>query len=477
MNPQRTRNLGAVLAIQCCNGGLYAWSAFVPALNADYGLSFTQLALIFSTTVACFTGTMVLAGPVQERRGPRDVVLLSAALFTLGYLTAAHSQGSFLALLLGLGVLGGAAIGLGYVTALGTCARWFPNQCGLVTGVVVAAFGGSGLFIAQLAEARLAQGTDVLALLGQIGLICAVIVAGSGLLLSTPDPGRGPVEPHRLRRPTEVFADPGTQALAVGMFAGTFGGLLVISHLSPLVLSLGGSPHTATWSVGAFALGNAAGRILWGRLADRIGQTSIPWSLALLAGALLSLWASTTPGALLVASALLGVCFGAAFVVHAAQVARDHGPAGLGLVYPWVFLCYGLAGIAGPAMGGWIADAFGDYRLATLVAAAVAATAVPLTVLLRRRAGAASVAGAPPHPSQITVICPPFPGQRDGSGSAGQTTGDCLPTAPRSAPARSRASELASGGVKRRRSRSARRLVASRPAHSVSGRQGPVRRR
>lgn len=130
-----------------------------------------------------------------------------------------------------------------------------------------------------------------------------------------------------------ALADPRTHALLVGMFAGTFGGLLVVSHLHPLVLNAGSSPQVATCG----------------------------------------------------ASAFLGLCFGAAFVVYAAQVVRDHGPSGLGLVYPWVFLSYGLAGIAGPVIGGWLADTMGDCRYATLLAAGVAAIGVPASEWLRRR--------------------------------------------------------------------------------------------
>ena len=41
------------------------------------------------------------------------------------------------ALLSGYGVIGGAGIGLGYVTPVATVAKWFPDRKGLATGIVV----------------------------------------------------------------------------------------------------------------------------------------------------------------------------------------------------------------------------------------------------------------------------------------------------------------------------------------------------
>jgi len=376
------RTLFAALAIQCCNGSLYAWSTFVPELRASYGLSATQAAGIFSTTMAFFTGMMVLAGPVQERRGPSGVLLLGGSLFALGYLVAARSEGSFWALLVGVGVLGGTAIGLGYVSALGACARCFPSHCGLVTGVVVAGFGISGMLVSQIASAQLAAGVDVLVLLGRMGAVAGAVVVGGGLLLWTPD------QPPTRRAAVggwAVLRDPALHSLLVGMFTGTFGGLLVVSNLEPLVRSLGAPDRVAAWAVGAFAVGNAVGRIVWGRIVDRMGYKAVPASLLCLCGALLALSAPLPPGALVGVCALVGACFGANFVVYAAQVARAYGPDGVGMVYPWVFLSYGLAGVIGPATGGWLADTLGDYRAATLLAALLAGLGVPAVRLVSRR--------------------------------------------------------------------------------------------
>jgi len=45
-------------------------------------------------------------------------------------------------------------------------------------------------------------------------------------------------------------------------------------------------------------------------------------------------------------------------VLFAAQVAVSFGVIRVGVVYPFVFLAYGLAGIVGPPAGGWILENF-----------------------------------------------------------------------------------------------------------------------
>jgi len=69
----------------------------------------------------------------------------------------------------------------------------------------------------------------------------------------------------------------------LGMFAGTFAGLLVVGNLVPLVRSAGYSQSDALVSVMLFSIGNSVARILWGHLYDTVCIRSIPVSLAAVA--------------------------------------------------------------------------------------------------------------------------------------------------------------------------------------------------
>jgi OFA family oxalate/formate antiporter-like MFS transporter len=82
---------------------------------------------------------------------------------------------------------------------------------------------------------------------------------------------------------------------------------------------------------------------------------------------------------------LVGFSFGGNLVIYAAQVAATFGIAAVGTVYPLVFQSYGLSGITGPIMGGWIFDRTGSYTLSILVAATIAGLGVIGTAILRER--------------------------------------------------------------------------------------------
>ncbi len=359
--------LAASLLIQVCLGGLYAWSSFVPALRDGYGLSSAQTQVVFGLLIAVFTVAMVPAGRVLPRRGPKLLTLAGGMLFGAGYVLASFSGGTYALLLLGIGVLAGIGTGLGYVCPLATGVRWFPRHKGLVTGLSVAGFGAGAVLLSTLTEVLLARGVDVLAVFRWIGLGYGLVITACSLVMRFPPSSQGP-QPAPGRSSVAIFRDPFFYGLLAGMFSGTFAGLLVIGNLKLLATTVGISPAGAALSISILAAGNATGRIVWGWLADRLGAHAVWLSLGFLALALafLSLGAKSTVG-FSAASFLVGFGFGACFSVYAAQVAAHFGVEHLGKVYPFVFLGYGVAGVAGPWVGGWLYDTTGDYDAALLV--------------------------------------------------------------------------------------------------------------
>lgn len=383
-NPMRYAILIASVAIQLCLGGIYAWSAFVPSLRADYGLTTAQTQFVFGAFFTVFTLTMVSAGKTLERRGPRGLLLVSGLLFLAGYGLAGLSGGSFPAILLGVSGLAGAATGMGYACPISTCVKWFPRHKGLVTGVAVAGFGAGAIVVASLAEPLIEQGFSVLRIFGGMGVIYGAVIFAAGLVL------RFPSAPHPQRKHWQLpggraAADPFFWALASGLFAGTFGGLIVIGSLAPLGMAQGISPRAAAIGVGLFAVGNGVGRILWGRLTDMLGPRAVLPSLACLAAAIALLIPSTAHPALFVlACCFAGANFGACFVVYAALTAARYGAHHLGHVYPLVFLAYGVAGLTGPSFAGWLRDFTGGYAYSAGLAVAVLLLGMAASFALQR---------------------------------------------------------------------------------------------
>jgi len=373
----------ASVAMMLCLGGIYGWSVFVTPLRLQYGLTATQTQVIFGAAIAVFTATMVLAGRLLERVGPALVAAVGGALFGGGYLLASASDGSFWLILPGVGLLSGAGTGCCYVSALSACVRWFPSVRGLVTGVAVAGFGGGAIALTLIAARALELSGDVLTLFRLIGLAYGGVVVLSALMLSFPS-GSGRSESGHLPV-REVLRQRRFWSLAAGMFCGTFSGLMVVGNIQPIGQSAGLEAGAAALAVMTLAAGNTVGRIVWGSIHDRIGPASIAASLLTLSLAILLVLPSASSASLFAGAALLvGLGFGACFVVYAAQVARDYGPSGIGSVYPLVFLFYGVSGLAGPPVGGAVFDRTGSYAAALAIAAAVTALGVLLSTVLAK---------------------------------------------------------------------------------------------
>ena len=362
--------LPAAVLIQMCLGGVYAWSAFVPALKGELGFTTAQTQLVFGLTIASFTIAMVFAGRLLIRWGPRWVGLLGGLLFAAGYTVAARASGGYPALLCGVGLVAGASIGFGYVAALTTGVQWFPRHKGLVTGVAVAGFGAGAILLSSAVSSFLRDGGSVLNVFRAIGWAGGAVVCAASLLLFRPP--RTEAGASSGASPRSLRSDPFFRSLVVGMFCGTFAGLLVVGNLKPIGLDGGLPAHVAIVAISFFAVGNTLGRIVWGWIADRIGYRAIPLSLLLLGVALGLLLVARGSGWGFSAAALLaGLGFGACFVLYAAQVATHFGAAAVASIYPLVFLAYGLAGTTGPWVGGHLFDLTSSYAPPIFVAIGV----------------------------------------------------------------------------------------------------------
>jgi OFA family oxalate/formate antiporter-like MFS transporter len=171
-------------------------------------------------------------------------------------------------------------------------------------------------------------------------------------------------------------------SLVAGMFAATFSGLLVIGQLKSIGLSYGVSPQTAGLAVGVFAVGNSMGRLRWGAAYDRFGRLCLPTALFLQAAIVGILPFVRIDSLFLIASFVIGMLFGSAFVLYASDLASRCGSEALGYVYPFVFLAYGASGIAGPLCGGLLYDMFGNYVASCAVASGLSFLGVATFVAL-----------------------------------------------------------------------------------------------
>lgn len=358
----------ASFGIMLCLGSVYAWSNFVPKLKDAYDFSTAQTQIIFGVLIAVFAVTMIPAGRFEKRFGTRMTAIMSAILFGAGYLLAGFSGGNFILIFLGIGVLAGMGTGFGYLAALTTPVKWFPEKKGLITGIAAAGFGLAAVVISFASKQLFDSGKNVLEVFAIIGAAYGVIVLIFAFFMTAPE------EDAAAKAKLDIFKvlkSAGFVRPALGIFFGTFAGLLVVGNLEPMGAVYNIESDMLKVGISIFAAANFAGRLTWGFLSDYLGsKLSIFLSLAFQAVGIFLIGHLSLNAALFIGlAAAIGFGFGANFVLFARESAQEFGIANLGAVYPFVFLGYAVAGILGPMTGGIIYDNFEVYTYAAYIAA------------------------------------------------------------------------------------------------------------
>ena len=382
------------MGINLALGVLYSWSVISKAVPADWGWSEAGRALPYSVACLMFSLTMVPAGRLQDRYGPRVVATVGGALVGAGLILASLTSSLF-AYILGFGVLAGAGFGAGYSATTPAAVKWFPaKRTGLVTGLVVGGFGLSSVYVAPLGNALiLARGVPATMLIFGIGFLTIVVALAQWLRV--PPAGfvpAGSAPKAAAAAPLKVDFTPG-EMLRTWQFyllwfmlaCGAGAGLMVISKLVKMVevqtgLTLG------FLLVAILALGNGGGRILAGMLSDRLGRKPTLLAAYLSQAVAILLLASATPdnalgtGVVMAAlSALIGANYGANLSLLPSTTKDYYGLKNFGVNYGLVFTAWGLGGFTLSLVAGAVFDrthsfAFAYYGSAVMLLVAAAAT-------------------------------------------------------------------------------------------------------
>jgi OFA family oxalate/formate antiporter-like MFS transporter len=382
----------AAILLQLCLGSILGWSILAKSLQSDYGLTAGRTGFVFGLYIAVFTCGNVLGGRVLERLGCRRTGLVGALMVGSGWLLSGLSDGQFPMLILGTSLCTGLGNGFCYISALVACVKWFPKAPGRATGAAVAGTGAGAILVTTIAEAMLADGYGVLSVFRFFaGLNGSVMFLCAALLFVPPTGTTAPRQKVPLR---QLLAARHFWALFLGLFGGTFPALLVMGHLKNLGIEAGQEPQVAAAAVGLYAVGNALGRVGWGFVYDHLGRRAIVLSLLSLLTALLLLFASGSTPVFLANAVWFGASFGATMVVYASDVSVFWGHDRVSSVYPFIYLAYGVAGVASPGPAGWLRDASDSYTAPILLAAAVVAVCTAVYWLLTRPGHDASNAAA-----------------------------------------------------------------------------------
>lgn len=362
--------MGGVL-MQLCIGGIYTWSLFNQPLSETFGWSRTEVYTAYSLIVFIFAFVTIFSGRLQDKIGPRKVATIGIICFSLGLIIASQAT-TLMMLYLGYSLLGGIGVGMVYVCPLSTSLKWYPKKKGMVTGIIIGAFGMGG-FLFNFILSYLIRSFGVSATFMIQGLVYGVIGLYGASLLRLPEKNeKSQVIVNENDFSTlNMLKTKAFYLLWVMYFFGSLSGLLVIGMAQDIARDIVGlTPQTAGLAVAVAAVFNAIGRLGWGALSDIVGRLRVFAALFLLTAlgmvslSLFSLNAFTY-------FAVLGIivsCFGGFLATFPAVCSDYFGSYYFGSNYGILFQAYGISALVGPFLLSLIEVETSAFLIAGLLA-------------------------------------------------------------------------------------------------------------
>src|SRR6201996_3173276 len=291
----------AALCVHLCIGQAYAFSVFNLPMTKLIGITepapddwkLTDLGWIFSIAIFVLGVSAALLGRWVEEGGPRRAMFTAALCWAGGFFLSA--VGGYLhnlwVIYLGYGILGGIALGIGYISPVSTLIKWFPDRPGMATGMAIMGFGG-GAFIASPLSVWLMSKFSTPTHVGVaetfivLGAIYFVFMMIGAFLVRLPAPGWkpegyvAPTQATKLITTSDVYVydalkTPQFWCIWIVLCINVTAGIGVLGQASAMAQEMFPGKITAIAAaglVGLMSLFNMAGRFFWASTSDYIGR-------------------------------------------------------------------------------------------------------------------------------------------------------------------------------------------------------------
>ncbi|EII3093453.1 OFA family MFS transporter [Vibrio cholerae] len=389
------RILLAGFCINLCLGILYAWSVFNKALVTDFGWSAADASSPYAIATIAFSVCLLVAGILQDRMGPRNILILGTTLTGLGMIVSGFAS-SVLMLNLTFGVMTGAGIGFGYACLSPSAMKWFhPSKKGMVNGLIAAGFGLAAIYLAPLTSA----------LITHLGIQTSFMILGAGVLviavplactINNPPAGYVPAEPKlKAGQEAKVVAKvanlswkamlktPQFYALWLMYALAASVGLMIIGNITNIASVQANLPN-AVYLASILAIFNSGGRVAAGILSDKIGGVRTLLLAFLLQGGNMVLFATfDSEFTLIIGTAIAAVGYGTLLAVFPSITAEFYGLKNYGTNYGVLYTSWGIGGAIGAAVVGYSMTHGGGYNLAYTISAAMMAVCILLALITK----------------------------------------------------------------------------------------------
>ncbi|WP_117234119.1 OFA family MFS transporter [Vibrio maerlii] len=389
------RILIAGFSINLCLGILYAWSVFNKALVSDWGWSAADASSPYAIATITFSICLLVAGILQDRMGPRKILILGTTLTGLGMIASGFAS-SVMALNVTFGVIAGAGIGFGYACLSPSAMKWFhTSKKGMVNGIIAAGFGLAAIYLAPVTSA----------LIGSLGINTAFMILGAGVLviavplactITNPPADYTPAEPKvkdgqapkAVKKASDInwkvmLKTPQFYSLWVMYAFAASAGLMIIGNITNIASMQANLPN-AVYLASILAVFNSGGRVAAGILADKIGGVRTLLIACTLQGINMVLFSTfDSELTLIIGTAIAAVGYGTLLAVFPTLTAEFYGLKNYGTNYGVLYTAWGIGGAIGAAIVGYSMTNGGNYGLAYTISAAMMGVCVVLAIVTK----------------------------------------------------------------------------------------------
>lgn len=390
--------VGAIL-VQIALGGIYAWSVFTHSLLKDpYNFTIAQTQAIFSASLLSFTLAMIFTNIKMGKIGFRPFLILGGLALGGGYMLSYHGAlylgSSFIIPLICVGIIGGAGTGFASGVSTAVCIKWFPDKKALISGLTAAGFCAGTILWIKIGGSwfGLVESLGVQSVFLYYGIAFIILVFAGSIFMSNPPEGYVPegyrppeaiddsTKKGNLRNYTwqTMINQPAFWGIWLIFIFSGMAGLMVIGTIQLLGVDIitnnGLDVRTACTAAGSamalFAVFSVPGIIIWSKIGNKLGLRTALFLMTFTQGILmLTLFTMVkTPIMLMVYASVIGFNFSGTCSLFHTAAAILFGAKYVSSNYLFIVTAYGIAGIAGPSLGGIIRDNTGSFRNAFIVA-------------------------------------------------------------------------------------------------------------
>ena len=381
-------------------GVQYSFGVFVPAMVADLDSSPASLGGAFSLYSAVYTIVTIVSGRVVDVFGPRAVIAVGGVLLGIGIMVTSKLD-SASQLYFWYGIVAALGMSTTYLPCNITVVRWFKRRRGLAAGI--ASSGASvGILVVPLVAVFLidiSHWRNAMFLLGLVLMVVTVLAAQ--FMVSDPEKiGLRPDGDRPAPATEKTTADRRTnlswtfrEARATASFwlflLGFAIALLTMTvpfvHIPAYASDIGLSPIHGASAVSVIGLFSLLGGLGLGAYSDHIGvKRAILIALAAQIVAFVLLSTSSHVVTLYLGTIAFGIFYGGFATLFPVLVAALFGPQYAGTIGGFIIGGAGAIGAWGPAITGYLRDAYGSYQVAFAACLGVAFAAAVLFALLPR---------------------------------------------------------------------------------------------